>query len=250
MSEKYHILEELTWTEAKKCFEKTSIAMLPLGATEQHGYHLPLGTDTFLATELCTRVAEEINAIVLPSIPIGYSWVWKKIPGTISLSESTMETIIKEIACSLNNYGVKYLIIFTGHEANSAAMKYATRDISEQIQTKLIYFFYPGLQNIINNNMDSKPWNGIVHAAEFETSLMLATHENLVNMKEAQREYPPIPSDFGNTALPLGDLSKSGVYGDATVASKEKGELFFELIVKKSVKIITDIITTNKNKEG
>nr|WP_286010116.1 creatininase family protein [Clostridium sp. Marseille-Q2269] len=110
MKNKYEMIN-MTRDEIKDSFKKTSVAVLPIGALEQHGHHLPLGTDIIIAEELGRRVCEETEALLLPAIPFGYSWVWRNIPGTITLKQHNVEEIIKDTASSLDRYGVKNLIV-------------------------------------------------------------------------------------------------------------------------------------------
>ena len=208
------------------------VAVLPLGATEQHGPHMPLGVDIFLAEGISRRVCENTGALLLPAIPFGYSWVWRNIPGTVSLSERHVEEVIKDVAHSVSRYGIKLLVVINGHDANNSAMKYATRDLIDEIEMPVIYLFYPSLESIMKEYCESPSWHGMVHACEFETSLMLALKPELVDMGKAVREYPEKPSLYGKSTISLTDLSKSGVYGDATLALKEKGEKMLDIFVK------------------
>ena len=96
----------------------------------------------------------------------------------------------------------------------------------------VIYFFYPGLTEVMAEHCESETWHGMVHACEFETSLMLAMYPEHVQMEKAVAEYPDKPSLYGKSSVSLGDLSQSGVYGDPTKATKEKGQLMLDAFVK------------------
>ena len=80
------LLEQMTWKQAREAFARTSFVVIPIGSTEQHGPHLPQNTDTILAKALATHVAEQSVGLVLPPLPIGYSWVWRDYPGSVSFS--------------------------------------------------------------------------------------------------------------------------------------------------------------------
>lgn len=237
MQDKYEMIN-MTRDEIKDSFKKTSVAVLPIGALEQHGHHLPLGTDIIIAEELGRRVCKETEALLLPAIPFGYSWVWRNIPGTITLKQHNVEEIIKDTASSLDRYGVKNLIVINGHDANNASMKYAARELEDEIGIKVIYIFYPDMNEVMKEIMESDTWYGLIHACEFETSLMLAINPELVNMDKAVKEYPDKPLLYGKSTISLGDLSKSGVYGDSTRATQEKGEKLLNIFTKKIVDII------------
>lgn len=214
----------MTREEVESSLHHYPVAILPLGATEQHGYHLPLGVDIFLAEGISKILSEETGALLLPALPFGYSWVWRDIPGTVSLEQDNVENIIKDVAHSLHRYGVKFLVLVNGHDANNSSMKYATRELMDELDMTIIYLFYPNMENIRNKYCSSPTWHGMIHACEFETSLMMALKPELVNMKKAVSEYPEKPALYGQSTISLGDMSESGVYGDPTVASKDKGE--------------------------
>ena len=234
----YNEIGLMTRDEVKMRLESYPVAVLPLGATEQHGHHLPLGTDLLLSEGISREICMETGALLLPGIPFGYSWVWRDIPGTVSLQQHHVEAVIKDVANSLHRYGVKLLVIVNGHDANNASLKYAVRELSDEIGMKVMFQFYPDLQPIMEEELESETWHGMVHACEFETSLMLDMYPDLVMMDKAVREYPDKPALYGKSDIMLGSLSKSGVFGDATKATKEKGRRLKEIFVSKMVKDI------------
>lgn len=222
----------MTRDEVEDAVGQFPVAILPLGATEQHGHHLPLGVDIMLAEGLARLVAQETGALLLPAVPFGYSWVWRDIPGTVSLQQHHVEAVIKDVAHSVSRYGIQLLVLINGHEANTSSMKYATRELQDELAMPVIYFFYPGLSELMAKHCDSETWHGMIHACEFETSLMLAMYPEHVQMEKAVAEYPERPSLYGKSSESLGDLSESGVYGDPTKATEEKGRLMLDAFVK------------------
>ncbi|MDM5338485.1 creatininase family protein [Fictibacillus enclensis] len=217
-------LLKMTRDEVAEAVADFPVAILPLGATEQHGHHLPLGVDVYLAEGISRKLAQRTGALLLPSLPFGYSWVWRDIPGTVSLEQHRVEGVIKDVAKSVQRYGIQLLVLVNGHDANNASMKYAVRELQDELDLTVIHLFYPNLDNVMKTHCESPTWHGMVHACEFETSLMLALCPEMVDMKKAVREYPKKPLLYGKSTISLGDLSKSGVYGDATLATKYKGE--------------------------
>lgn len=217
------------------------VVLLPMGATEQHGHHLPLGVDTILAEAVAVRVAEATGATVLPAMPFGYSWVWRDAPGSVTIEAKTLEDVIVQVAESLARHGVRHLFLINGHEANGATMKYAARRLWDDDQIKVWRLFYPDLATVMAEHCESPTWHGIVHACEFETSLMLAIAPHLVDMDQAVREYPPKDTGYFAGGRPMGDLSESGVFGDATLATAEKGEAMLSVFVQSMSEIINDI---------
>lgn len=227
-----------TWQDVGNFINEQPHAILPLGATEQHGPHLPLNTDTLLADELAKRIADQSGGLVLPALPIGYSWVWRDHPGTLTFSFNTFRAVIKDIAHSLDREGVKALLILSGHAANVGPLKYTVRELADEIELSILHCCYPGLSDIIENDAQSEQWMpSAFHAEEFETSMMLALRPDLVQMDKAVREYPPHSIQYSNSSLPMGNLSQSGVFGDATVADAERGEAW----LKGSAQKITEL---------
>jgi creatinine amidohydrolase len=136
--------------------------------------------------------------------------------------------------------GPSSLVLVNGHDANNASMKYATRELADALDLKVIYLFYPNLNKIIEENCESPTWHGMVHACEFETSLMLALKPEMVDPSKAVCEYPEKPRLYGSSTISLGDLSKSGVYGDATKATKEKGKKMLNTFISEMEQLILE----------
>lgn len=220
---------------------KFPAVILPLGATEQHGYHLPLGVDIILAEALATRIAEATGATVMPAMPFGYSWVWRDAPGSVTVEARTLEDVICQTAESLARHGVRHVFLVNGHEANSATMKYAARRLWDHPDIKVWRLFYPNLTAVMAEHCESPTWHGIVHACEFETSLMLAVAPNLVDMEKAVREYPDRDRGYFQGGRPMGELSRSGVFGDATLATATKGEAMLEIFTQSMADAVREV---------
>lgn len=227
MKSKY--VEELTRFELKELINDNCYAILPVGATEQHGPHLPIGTDKYLAEYVSKKLSERIESVIFPTYNFGYSWVWKDLPGTLTLSQETFKKVLYELIVSMIGQGFKKIIIVNGHDSNNKAIRYVQREIYDQYPNiKVLMMFYPGMKELYSKYMESPTWDGMFHADEWETSLMLAAKEHLVEMDKAVCEYPEKPNLYGLDASSLSTISKSGVYGDATKATKDKGEKIIE----------------------
>lgn len=239
---KNHV-EELTRFEMQERIAQDCYAILPVGATEQHGPHLPIGTDQFLAEFVSEKLAEKIDAVIFPTYNYGYSWVWKNMPGTLTLSQETFKKVLNELIVSMIGQGFKRIVIVNGHDSNNKAIRYVQREIADIYpDIQVLMMFYPGMNLLYQKYMESPKWNGMFHADEWETSLMLAAKEELVQMDKAVCEYPETPDLYGLDASSLSTISKSGVYGDATKASREKGEKIIE-------ELISNVVDTlNKNR--
>ena len=237
-----------TWQECRDFLQRHPCAILPLGATEQHGPHLPQNTDTILAEALACRVAERSAGLVLPPLPIGYSWVWRDYPGSLTFSFDTFRAVIKDIARSLERNGCRAMLLMTAHGANPQPLKYTARELTDEMEMKILRVFYPNLSQLIAD-AESAMWAPMnFHADEFETSLMLYLRPDLVRMDRAVKEYPPRSMDYEMSSLPMGALSESGVFGDATVATAEKGERWFNACVESIVEVWREFL--NRHRES
>ncbi|HLS34151.1 MAG TPA: creatininase family protein [Brevibacterium sp.] len=232
------LLAEMTRDEITERLATRPVALLPIGATEQHGHHLPLGTDNYLAEDYARRIAERVDGIVLPTVPFGYSWVWKDLPGTVTVGHRTLEAYLTDVVESVERSGFGMLVIVDGHESNTTTMKYVVRDHAERSTFPVVRLFYPGLSALFREHLESDTWHGMIHACEFETSLLLDARPDLVDMDRAVSEYPPFSEEYAYGAEQLGVLSDSGVFGDPTVATPEKGRVMFDALVDEAVRII------------
>ena len=236
---RYLDAETATWQEAEAFLKRFPAAILPLGATEQHGPHLPQSTDTLIAGAVCRRVAERVGGYLLPVLPITYSRVWHNVPGTPWIQVGTFIALVKDIVRSLERSGVRAMLIITGHSANQQPLKYAVREMKDEGSRMAI--LYGGLMGVEGplGEMESRLWRGAyeLHAEELETSLVLAIAPELVRMERAVADYPEMPDDFGHTADAMGDVMRSGVFGDATKASREKGDRWLARIVDRTAEL-------------
>ena len=235
-------VQNMTWQEVEKQIKQCPVAIVPVGSTEQHGYHLPLGTDTYLAEKLSEMVSERTGALVYPSINFSYSWSWRDRVGTVALRESILQEVVRDVVKSMERYGIGAVIFLNGHEANGSVLKYAVRAVQDETSVKILWMFYPGLKEVYTKYMESPTWGGMFHACEFETSLMLASHEELVHMERAVEEYPDRPMLYGMDNTSIGDLSVSGGYGNPTLATKEQGEKMLEEFAWRIIGIVENLM--------
>ena len=232
---------ELSWPEVAGVVERKPWVLLPFGAVEEHGPHLPLGTDTFAAEQLSTRIADAADLIELPVMPFGQVWSLEHFDGSLSISDETLVALITELADGLKRVGVRGLVLFTAHLGNAAALKKATRVLEESGGLPALALSYPGLSAVsaeVRESPESHP--GIMHADELETSVLLALRNDVVRMDRAVSEYPTYPGHFNNAPVRWDTVSASGVFGDATAATAEKGERIVDHVVTTSAVIIAE----------
>lgn len=236
------IFEHENSYEIKEKIKKSPVAILPVGAVEAHGPHLPLGTDNLLAEEMAKKVSEKIESFILPVLPYGQVWSLRNFPGSITVSNQSMINIIVDVGISLYEQGFKTFIMMNGHLGNQNALKDAARALYEKVpDLKTYYFFYPGMNTFAGDVRDHQSAHDIYfHACEIETSYMLYLAPKHVQMDRAITDIPDIPVDADVTPTPWEAFTESAVLGDATLATKEKGEYILERVVQNMVSILLE----------
>lgn len=221
---------------------KDAVALLPIGATEVHGNHLPLGTDCFLAQGVAEKVAERIGTdkcLVLPCVPYGQVWSLRATPGTVDIPDAVLVPYLTHIAMSMYRAGVRKFAFINAHVGNCPAVKAAMRAVYAQCDMKVYAFTYPGAEETIARVCTSKrPHKAYFHACEIETSYMLYLRPDMVDMSKAIRQYPEFPPDFDVTPWPWTDVMDVAVMGDATVATAEKGKAIIDSVVENIVRLM------------
>jgi creatinine amidohydrolase len=236
------ILENLTWVDAEKTLKGFDVALIALGArTKEHGPHLPLKNDYVLAEYLMKRVADEVPVVVLPTLPYGYYPAFLEYPGSISIGAETFKNVIMDICRSMHGYGMnKFYILNTG-VSTIGPLAEAEKELAARGIT---------LRSLNILEVDDKLPAGLLeqeggtHADEGETSMMLYIAPDTVDMSKAAKDFDPRPGRRGLTRDPQGkgNFSPSGVYGDPTLATKEKGRIIVEATVAEIVRQVRELI--------
>ena len=228
-----------SWEDVAAGIARGLVAILAVGAVEQHGPHLPLLTDTVLAPGVARRIAEGLDsALLLPAIAYGDAWTAEGWAGTLSLSPDTLRASLIDIGRGLHRMGVRGLVTVNGHFGNREPIGLAARTLSE-LGLPVLHLDYPHLEALATEHMDSEPAGpGFYHADEVETSMMLALAPDSVRLDRAKPEYPDFPPLFGSEPMKLSAFNKSGVFGDPRPATAEKGEALIAGIAAESLRLI------------
>ena len=218
-------------------------AVLPIGSTEYHGEHLPFGTDTLVAESLAQAVSQRVDGMLcLPAIPIGMSRHYASFPISITLSTDTLIHVLKEIIDSLNQHGIRRLLLVNGHDGNIPAIEAATREYRvEHPEMKigvLDAWWVTAVDSLPPGTFEA--WGGLGHAGEGETSMMLRVAPELVNMSKAKGHIPKLPEHVQVEWL-FREITPYGVTGDPTKATSEKGILMWNALVDHLVSFIHDM---------
>ncbi len=242
-------LGELTWPEAKERFKEVDVALLPVGSIEQHGPHLPLDTDAFDAAYLAKKVAEgctDPKPLVLPLIPYGVSYHHEDFSGTISINPDTLSTLVYEIGMGAARHGIAKLVVINGHGGNKPALHYAAQMINRDAR------IFTCVDTGETSDPDIIPLAETpndVHAGEIETSTTLAVRPDLVRFESAHKFIPEFSSRYLNFTSKrhvswytrTAKISPSGVLGDPTKATREKGQRIWELMITHLVQLVEDL---------
>jgi creatinine amidohydrolase len=243
------------WPDVAGADPSRWIAVLPLAATEQHGPHLPLGTDVMIAEAYLARVREllpeGIPASFLPLQPVGISTEHLFYPGTLSLSAEVALKLWTEIGDSVARAGVKKLVMVTSHGGNSAAMTLVAQELRARhgmlaVTTGWARFGVP------NELFSADELRHGVHGGAVETSIMLACQPQLVR-HDRLADFSPASITMEKTyrwlsahrpapfAWQAGDLHPSGACGDATQASAENGRRLIEHGAQAFCELLADV---------
>jgi creatinine amidohydrolase/Fe(II)-dependent formamide hydrolase-like protein len=244
-----HIWGELTTTEADNMLKKVDIALLPTGSVEQHGPHLPLDSDAFDAGYLAERIAEACSdpkPLVLPLIPYGVSYEHEDFKGTVSISNDSLAALVYEVGLSVARNGINKLVIINGHGGNIPALNYAAQKITRD--AGIFVCIDTGETSDVDMEKMIETPNDI-HAGEIETSTSLAVRPELVKMEKAVKSVPGFSSRYleftskrgVNWYMHTRKISESGVIGDPTRASAEKGEKIWQVMIAHLVALVEDL---------
>lgn len=245
----------LTWQDIQQMPNKENVVILqPIGAIEQHGLHLPLAVDAAISVGVLGKALEKLDASIpayaLPPLYYGKSNEHFGFPGTITLSASTLLAVIKEMAESIYLAGFRKLVFMNSHGGQPQILEIAARDLHQQYTDFMVFpLFTWRVPHIAKELMSPEEVEMGIHAGEAETSLLLSLLPEQVKMDKAVKEYPTdLPKDSLLTmegrlrfAWLTQELSISGVIGDATTATKEKGDRLLESLSDGWVQVIQDV---------
>ncbi|MCB0731832.1 MAG: creatininase family protein [Ignavibacteriae bacterium] len=225
------------------------VAILPTGAIEQHGPHLPLDVDAFDAEYLAKKVAEACSdpkPLVLPLVPYGVSYHHDDFKGTISVTNETLAKFIYDIGINIAKQGIKKLLIINGHGDNSPTLNYAAQMINRD--ANIFVAVDTGETSDVDIDELAETPNDI-HAGEIETSTTLSIRPEMVKMNLAKKTSLKFTSRYLNFSSLRGvpwyaqteKISANGTMGDPTKASAEKGNKIWEIMIAHLVSFVEDL---------
>ncbi len=215
------------------------VVFLPIGATEEHGRHLPLGSDTFQAVDMCNALAQRVNGLVLPPLAYGVSTSLRDFPGTISISHQALNTIVREILSELVRNEIRKIVVVSGHGAqvHMSAIKSACEEISDASDVRIIALCDYDVAYRLRGKQGIPASDG--HGGMIETSRMLAVRPLLVSDdRPSGQDTTP---DFFIVRHRKRYMTE-GIIGDSAKATAALGQQINLYIVEELVKAIRAVM--------
>ena len=255
------LLQEMTWTDVRDYLKNNDMVIIPMGSTEQHGPHLPLGTDIYLALDTSKLISAKTGVVVAPVALAGYSLYHSGFPGTLSLKPETLEEVFYETAQMLIKYGFRRIMFFNYHGGNNVVQDKVVYRINQTSEATAVAIGYGGpIQK--DDGQEFFDW----HAGIEETSMILYFEPRLARMERAEKpviRFTPRMEELRELAKKNPDLmtawnallgtpsetkkggssrelSSNGVWclSDPKAAKPEIGEKIIDRMVEQAVKFI------------
>jgi len=246
-------LPRLTSKQVKELPKEQALVILPVGAVEQHGPHLPVMTDTLIGEATLTQTLEKVDkeapVWLLPPVSYGKSNEHFGLPGTIALSAATLQGVIMDIAESLNASGFRKLLLFNTHGGNVDLLNVAIREIRIKYGMT-VFYLSPGSLGGAEDLLSPEELEFGIHGGDYETSIVKAIKPNWVQDQFAVKEFPHLSAMKFLTlegkirfAWKMSDISASGICGDATKATAEKGQIIQERVTDILAQALAELCT-------
>jgi creatinine amidohydrolase len=250
------LYERLSWPEVRRAAAEERVCLIPVATLEDHGPHLPIDTDLRITWEICRRAAEAApdETVLLPAIPHGYSPHHMDFPGPITIGWDTFTRYLVDIGKSLAHHGFRRMLFLNGHGSNQNLVEMAARLVALEHDDVLAAaaFHSSGADTarLIAELRESGP-GGMAHACELETSMYLAIDPDAVEMDKAVDEHgfpqgKHAHMDWSDGPLKImpwwSAFSRTGIQGDATKGTAEKGRALLDAAVSECVEFVRELL--------
>lgn len=252
-------LNELTWPEAAKRMASGAPIFLPVGATEQHGHHMPLNVDVVIPTAIAERAARRVGGLVAPTIPYGNrsqprSGGGRQFPGTLNLRAGTLSLVICDVLTELVRQNASKLVVLNGHYENiwpiiegiELALDAIDRNSCEGLNIlRIDHWELLRPETLARVFPNGYPGIELEHASVIETSMMLALRPELVDLSKALHDGPAKFRPYDRYPKPPAEVPGSGVLSLTEGSSAEKGSWLLDDCLEKIVQIVADEFSAN-----
>ncbi len=235
---------EMTWIEFDKRRKETQLVILPLGATEVYGPHLPMGADTIVAERVAELLAQRVNAVVGPTIEVGDSFFLDSFPGTLSVQPEHLRLYVEDICRSFIGLGFRRFFFLNGHLGNVAPVTQLSLALQREPGVKCAQIdWWRFVQPLGDGILQYSGPMAHGHASEAGTSILLHLVPELIGDKANWPKVMPKEDRFPDVIKypALTELTPNGTIGDATVASAEKGKLLLDRCIDRMADFIENV---------
>lgn len=230
-------IREMSWVQYEKRIAENPTVIIPTGACEVYGPHMPMGTDLIAASAIAELVAEKTGALIAPTIEIGESSALTSFPATFTLTRKTLETFLDELFQKLVNDGIKNFLFITGHAGNVDTVSYLIKVYMHKYDIKCAQIDWWRFTNANSGDIFThKGYMAHGHASECGTSVMLYLRPELVD-RDAITSIDPGPDQSGFSDIiqyqKFNKKTPNGMIGDANAADAQKGRQIVEICVNR-----------------
>lgn len=244
-----YYLTQMTWPEVEQALTTVKIAIIPLGAHEQHGPHMIESCDAVLAEEMGKRLTERLypEAILTPTINMGISPHHMHFPGTISLEPTTLIAILRDMITSLQHHGIQKFLILNAHGGNQATLGVAVEMLTRELDTQIYYAkTTASAKDVMDRRLESKLYG---HSCDREVSEAMYLAPQLVRPDKLEKgdltegKWKKLrPGQVLQGFYYYEEMTRNGCLGDATKATREIGEEIVETALERLTKAVQDML--------
>lgn len=247
-------LSELSWPDFERRIADGAPVFIPVGATEQHGRHMPLGVDAIIPTWVSAEIAKDCGGLVAPPIAYGNrsqprSGGGPAFPGTINITATTLTWLLRDIITELYRHGASRLVVINGHyeniwpsiEAIELALDHIGRERVEDLKIlRIDHWELVRPETLARIFPDGYPGIELEHASVIETSIMLALRPELVDLSQARNDGPARFKPYDRFPGPVAEVPASGVLSETRGASAEKGQWLLADVLERTRQAIAE----------
>jgi creatinine amidohydrolase len=250
-----YLYHEHTWPELREAAKRKPVCVIPCGTVEQHGPHLPLSTDFVTSGMISERAVQLVapDALLLPTVCYGFNEHHMDYPGTIAIPGQDFINYTANIGLSLARHGFDKILYVNGHGSNRAFLEIAAREVCNRSDAfgALVSWWSLIPAQLLNEVLVSEKPGGVSHACEMETSALLYLRPDLVDMSKAERDLGFQASKYMWRDLRMTSplvfneqwsrFSRTGIQGDPTLATAEKGKILVDVVVEQLAGLLRDL---------
>ncbi len=249
-----HELTTMTSPEAADAVARSRTVVMPVGSIEQHGPHLPNGTDTFAAELVARAVADRLDAVYAPLVPYGVTPIHAGHPGTVSLRRETFEALLRDVCTELIALGVRTVVLVNWHEGNIASMN----AVATELQDRHDVTFVAAQACYVAQRMYRDAGGELTHGGGIETLAVLAHDAALVKTDRAgEPTRPPGALEMDRMrrshevygfVTDVTELADEGWYGDPHWATTERAASFAEVVADGVVELVEGVVAARRSR--